>query len=146
MALQKFARSIMNGEQIKVFHYGKHKRDFTYIDDIVEGIMRVLDRPALPNRQWDGCKPDPATSSAPYRIYNIGNSNPVELLDYIEALETALGRTAQKELLPIQPGDVESTYADVDDLIEQFDYKPSTSIQQGVEKFAGWYKAYFELT
>jgi len=142
MALQKFTRAIMNDEAITVFNYGKHRRDFTYIDDIVEGIIRVLDRPAPPNADWDSNNPDPATSSAPYRVYNIGNNNPVELMDYIEALEVSLGKTAEKELLPLQPGDVPDTYADVDDLVEQFDYKPSMSVKQGVENFAMWYKEY----
>jgi len=135
----------MNDEPITVFNYGKHRRDFTYIDDIVEGIIRILDRPAPVNPDWDGNNPDPATSSAPYRVYNIGNNNPVELMDYIEALETSLGKTAEKELLPLQPGDVPDTYADVDDLVEQFDYKPSMSVKQGVENFAKWYKAYNNL-
>ena len=142
MALQKFTRAIMNDEPITVFNYGKHRRDFTYIDDIVEGIIRILDKPALPNSDWDCSNPDPATSSAPYRIYNIGNNNPVELMSYIEALESSLGRKAEKEFRPLQPGDVPDTYADVDDLVEQFGYKPSMSIKQGVEKFARWYKDY----
>ena len=143
MALQKFTRAIMNNEPIKVFNYGKHRRDFTYIDDIVEGIIRVLDRPAPPNPNWDSNNPDPATSSAPYRVYNIGNNNPVELMDYIEALETSLGKTAEKELLPLQPGDVPDTYADVDDLVEEFGYKPSMSVGQGVKNFVEWYRDYF---
>ena len=142
MALQKFTRAIMNDEPITVFNYGKHRRDFTYIDDIVEGIIRILDRPAPPNPDWDSSSPDPATSSAPYRVYNIGNNNPVELMDYIEALEISLGKTAEKELLPLQPGDVPDTYADVDDLVEQFGYKPSMSVKQGVENFSAWYKQY----
>ena len=145
MALQKFTRAIMNDEPITVFNYGKHRRDFTYIDDIVEGIIRVLDRPAPINPNWDSNNPDPATSSASYRVYNIGNNNPVELMDYIEALETSLGKTAEKELLPLQPGDVPDTYADVDDLVEQFGYKPSMSVKQGVENFAKWYKEYNNL-
>ncbi len=145
MALQKFTRAIMSDEPITVFNYGKHRRDFTYIDDIVEGIIRILDRPALPNPDWNSNNPDPATSSAPYRIYNIGNNNPVELMDYIEALETSLGKKAEKELLPLQPGDVPNTYADVDDLVEQFGYKPSMSVKQGVENFAVWYKEYNNL-
>jgi len=142
MALQKFTRAIIAGESISVFNYGKHRRDFTYIDDIVEGIIRVLDRPAPVNPEWDSYHPDPATSSAPYRVYNIGNNNPVELMDYIEALETSLGMNAKKELLPLQPGDVPDTYADVDDLIEEFGYKPSMSLKQGVENFAKWYMEY----
>ena len=143
MALQKFTRAIMNDDPIKVFNYGKHRRDFTYIDDIVEGIVRILDRPASPNLGWDGDSPDPSTSTAPYRVYNIGNNRPVELLDYIKALEASLGKRAKKELLQLQPGDVLDTYADVDDLVEQFGYKPSMSIEQGVENFAVWYKGLY---
>ncbi len=142
MALQKFAKAMMAGEKIQVFNYGKHRRDFTYIDDIVEGIIRVLDRPAPPNPDWDSNNPDTATSKAPYRIYNIGNNNPVELMDYIEALENSLGVKAEKELLPLQPGDVPDTYADVDDLVNEFGYKPSMSVTQGVENFAKWYLDY----
>jgi UDP-glucuronate 4-epimerase len=145
MALQKFTRAIIADEPITVFNHGKHRRDFTYIDDIVEGIVRVLDRPAPINSNWDGDNPDPATSSAPYRIYNIGNNTPVELMDYIEALETSLGKTAEKELLPLQLGDVPDTYADVDALVEEFGYKPSMSVKQGVENFAKWYKEYNNL-
>jgi len=143
MALQKFTRAIMNDDPIKVFNYGKHRRDFTYIDDIVEGIVRILDRPASPNLGWDGDSPDPSTSTAPYRVYNIGNNRPVELMEYIKALEASLGKRAKKELLPLQPGDVLDTYADVDDLVEQFGYKPSMSIEQGVENFAVWYKGLY---
>jgi len=142
MALQKFTRAIIAGEPITVFNYGKHRRDFTYIDDIVEGIVRILDRPAPANPEWNSNNPDPATSSAPYRVYNIGNNNPVELMDYIEALETSLGMIAEKELLPLQPGDVPDTYADVDDLVEEFGYKPSMSVKQGVANFVNWYKNY----
>lgn len=142
MALQKFARAIMNDETIKVFNTGKHRRDFTYIDDIVEGIVKVLDRPAPPNPQWDGDNPDAATSSAPYRVYNMGNNKPVELMDYIKALETSLGKTAEKEYLPLQPGDIPNTYADIDDLVEQFGFKPRISVKQGVENFADWFKNY----
>ena len=145
MALQKFTRAIIAGEPIKVFNYGKHRRDFTYIDDIVEGIIRVLDRPAPINPYWDSKNPDPATSSAPYRVYNIGNNNPVELMDYIEALEISLGMSTEKELLPLQPGDVPDTYADVDDLVSEFGYKPSMSIKQGVENFVKWYREYNEV-
>ena len=145
MALQKFTRAIVAGEPITVFNYGKHRRDFTYIDDIVEGIIRVLDRPAPANHEWDSNNPDPATSSAPYRVYNIGNNNPVELMDYIEALETSLGIIAEKQLLPLQPGDVPDTYADVDDLVEEFGYKPSMSVKQGVANFVNWYKNYNEI-
>jgi len=142
MALQKFARAILAGEPIKVFNYGKHRRDFTYIDDIVEGIIRILDKPATPNPEWDGISPDSGTSKAPWRLYNIGSNNPIELLDYIESLEEALGKKAEKELLPMQPGDVKDTYADVDDLVRDFDYKPSMPIKKGIALFAEWFKTY----
>ena len=144
MALQKFTKAIKADEPITIFNFGKHRRDFTYIDDIVEGIIRTLDRPAPKNSDWDSNNPDPATSSAPYRVYNIGNNNPVELMDYIKALETSLGKIANKELLPIQPGDMPDTYADVDDLEEQFGYKPIMSIKQGIENFVVWYNEYHE--
>ena len=133
MALQKFAQAITKGETIKVFNYGNHRRDFTYIDDIVEGVIRILDRPAPPNPDWSSEKPDSATSSAPWRVYNIGNNNPVNLMDYISALEEALGKEAKKEFLPIQPGDGPDTYADVTDLVEQFGYKPATPVKDGIE-------------
>ncbi len=142
MALQKFTRAILAGESIKVFNYGKHRRDFTYIDDIVEGIIRILDKPAAPNPEWDGVNPDSGTSKAPWRLYNIGSNNPVDLLDYIEALESALGRKAEKELLSMQPGDVKDTYADVDDLVCDFNYKPSMPIDEGIRLFAKWYTTY----
>jgi UDP-glucuronate 4-epimerase len=144
MALQKFAKAMITGEKIQVFNYGRHRRDFTYIDDIVEGVIRTLDRPAPPNPDWDGDNPDTKSSKAPWRIYNIGNNNPVELMDYIEALENSLGVKADKELLPLQPGDVPDTYADVDDLVKEFGYKPSMSVKQGVENFAKWYKEYHQ--
>ena len=143
MALQNFARAIIADEPIKVYNYGNHKRDFTYIDDIVEGIIKTLNRSPSPNPDWDSNNPDPATSSAPYRVYNIGNNNPVELMDYIEALEVSMGKTAKKELLPFQPGDVPDTYADIDDLVNEFSYKPNTSVKQGVEKFVAWFKDYY---
>lgn len=142
MALQKFARAIIKGEKIQVFNYGKHQRDFTYIDDVIEGIIRVLDKPAQPNLNWNSNNPDPATSSAPWRVYNIGNNNPVALMDYIEALETSLGIQAEKELLPLQLGDVPDTYADVDDLVKDFNYKPSMTVRQGVDNFVSWYQEY----
>jgi UDP-glucuronate 4-epimerase len=145
MVLQKFTRAIMNDEPITVFNFGKHRRDFTYIDDIVEGIVRVLDKPATSNLNWDSNNPDPSSSIAPYRVYNIGNNNPVELMDYIEALESSLGKKAEKELLPLQPGDVPDTYADVDDLVKDFDYKPSMSVKQGVKYFADWYMKYNKI-
>ena len=143
MALQKFANAIISKEVINVFNFGKHKRDFTYIDDIVEGITRVLDRPASSNQDWDSNDPDPATSSAPFKLYNIGNNNPIMLMDYINALEASLGKVGNKKLLPIQPGDVPDTYADVNDLIEQFDFKPSMNLTQGVDNFVSWFKEYY---
>ena len=145
MAPFKFAQAILAGELLKVFNYGKHRRDFTYIDDIVEGVIRVLNRPALPNPNWNSDNPDSATSNAPWRVYNIGNSQPVDLMDYINALETALGKRAEIHLLPLQPGDVPDTYANVDDLIEQFDYKPATPVVEGVDRFVGWYRNHFNI-
>ena len=144
MALFKFTKAILDGEKIPVFNYGKHRRDFTYIDDIVEGVIRILDRPAPPNSAWSGAQPDPGTSSAPWRVYNIGNNSPVELMDYIAALEHALGQKAEVDMLPLQPGDVPDTYADVADLVEQFDYKPSTPVEKGVANFVAWYRDYFK--
>jgi len=146
MALQKFAKAIMNGETIQLFNYGNHRRDFTYIDDIVEGIIRVLDKPATPNPNWSGDAPDSATSYAPWRIYNIGNNNPVELKDYIGALENALGKEAEKELLPLQPGDVPDTYADVQSLIDDMGYKPQTQLKDGVGHFVKWFNNYYYPT
>ena len=145
MALQKFTKSILAGEKIKVFNYGKHRRDFTYIDDIVEGVVRVLDRPAKGNPKWKGSEPDSGTSLAPWRLYNIGNNSPVELLDYIKAVEDALGIKADMEMLPLQPGDVPYTYADVDDLVQDIDYKPAMNIKQGVRNFVEWYREYYNI-
>ena len=145
MALFKFTKAILAGEKIPVFNYGKHRRDFTYIDDIVEGVIRVLDRPAEPNLQWSGDTPDPGTSQVRWRVYNIGNNSPVELLDYIEAIEEVLGIKAEKEFLPLQLGDVPDTYADVDDLVKEFDYKPSMNVKQGVKNFAKWYKEFYKI-
>ena len=143
MALQKFAKAIVNEEPIKLFNYGNHRRDFTYIDDIVEGVIRVLDKPAQPNPDWSGDNPDSATSYAPWRIYNIGNNNPVELKAYIAPLEKALGKETEKELLPLQPGDVPDTYADVADLIRDMGYKPSTKLDDGMKKFVEWFREYY---
>jgi UDP-glucuronate 4-epimerase len=143
MALQKFAKAIMAGKPIQLYNYGNHRRDFTYIDDIVEGIIRVLDKPAQPNQDWQSDKPDSGSSNAPWRVYNIGSNNPVELNTYVAELEKALGKTAQKELLPLQPGDVPDTYADVDALIRDFDYKPTTKVEQGIVKFVEWFKTYY---
>lgn len=143
MALFLFTKAILDGEPIKVFNEGKMQRDFTYIDDIVEGVVRVLDQPATPNPDWDSAKPDPGTSSAPYRIFNIGNNNPVMLMDYIGAIEDALGMTAEKELLPMQPGDVAATYADIDALEAAVGYRPSMPITEGVANFIRWYRDYY---
>ncbi|MCP5334896.1 MAG: NAD-dependent epimerase [Oceanospirillaceae bacterium] len=140
-----FTRAILEGKPLKVFNYGKHKRDFTYIDDIVEGIIRCLDRVPAGNSQWSGLKPDPASSRAPFKVYNIGNSEPVELLRYIELMEQALGKTTTKELLPLQPGDVEHTYADVTDLIKDTGYQPKTSIEEGIRRFVAWYKDFYKV-
>ena len=140
-----FANAIFNETPIKLFNHGKHQRDFTYIDDIVEGIIRVIDRPAQPNINWDGESPDAGSSKAPWRVYNIGNSSPVELMDYIKALENALGFEAEKNFLPLQDGDVPDTYANVDDLVKQFGYKPDMSVKKGVENFVEWYKEYYKV-
>ncbi len=145
MALFKFTKAILAGDTIEVFNNGKHRRDFTYVDDIIEGVLRTLDDPASENTKWDGNFPDPGTSLAPWRLYNIGNSQPVELLDYVEAIEEALGKKAVKVLLPMQPGDIPDTHANVDDLVEQFNYKPSTTIQDGIQRFVEWYRDYYEV-
>ena len=145
MALFSFTKSIIDGKPIKVFNNGNHKRDFTYVDDIVEGIIRVLDKTASGDPQWSGLNPDPGSSFAPWRVYNIGNNNPINLMDYISAIEEALGLEAKKEFLPLQPGDVPDTYADVNDLVKDFGYRPSTSLKEGVSKFVKWYKDYYRL-
>lgn len=143
MALFKFTKAILAGEPIRVFNFGRHRRDFTYVDDIVEGIVRVLDRPATGNPDWDGARPDPGSSRAPWGVYNIGNNRPVELMDYIAAIEKALGKTAQMELLPLQPGDVPDTYADVTDLVDTFRYRPATCVEDGIARFVAWYREYY---
>jgi len=145
MALFKFTKAMLEGESIPVFNYGKHRRDFTYIDDIVEGVIRVLDRPASSNPDWDGANPDSGTSQAPWRVYNIGNNSPVELMDYIGALEESLGIEADKEMLPLQDGDVPDTYANVEDLVKEFGYKPDMSVKQGVANFVDWYKDFYKV-
>ena len=145
MALFKFTKAMLAGESIPVFNYGKHRRDFTYIDNIVEGVIRVLDRPASSNPDWDGANPDSGTSQAPWRVYNIGNNSPVELMDYIGALEESLGIEADKEMLPLQDGDVPDTYANVDDLVKEFGYKPDMSVKQGVTNFVKWYKDFYKV-
>lgn len=144
MALFKFTRNILAGEPIDVYNYGKHKRDFTYIDDIVEGVIRTLDRIPEGNTNWSGDHPDSATSLAPYRLYNIGNNNCIELMRYIEVLQECLGREAQINYLPLQPGDVPATYADVDDLVRDVGYKPTTPIETGIRRFVDWYLDYFK--
>jgi UDP-glucuronate 4-epimerase len=143
MALFIFTKAILAGDPIQVFNQGRMRRDFTYIDDIVEGVVRVMDRVAQPNSQWDSAQPDPATSLAPYRIYNIGNNQPVELMHLIEVLEQNLGKPALKNFLPMQAGDVPATYADVDDLTRDVGFKPATSIETGVKKFVQWYRSFY---
>ena len=143
MALFLFTKNILAGKPIDVFNYGNHRRDFTYIDDIVEGVVRTLDRVATPDPAWSGARPDPATSSAPYRVYNIGNNQPVELMSLIACLEKAFGREARKRFLPMQPGDVPDTFADIEALAADVGFRPSTPIEEGVERFAQWYKAYY---
>jgi UDP-glucuronate 4-epimerase len=145
MSLQKFAQAIIRGDTIKIFNHGKHTRDFTYIDDIINGIVRVLDRPAQSNLKWSGSEPDPSSSKAPWRIYNIGNNHPVNLMDYINKLEKALGKEANKDFLPLQPGDLPDTWADVEDLAEEFNYRPATGIDVGIEKFVSWFKEYYSV-
>jgi UDP-glucuronate 4-epimerase len=145
MALFIFTRAILAGKPIDVFNYGKMKRDFTYIDDIIEGVVRVADRIPQPDPDWSGADPDPGTSSAPYRVYNIGNNQPVELLHFIEAIENCLGIKAEKNLLPMQPGDVPATFADVDDLMRDTDFKPDTSIEAGIRRFIEWYREYYRV-
>jgi UDP-glucuronate 4-epimerase len=145
MALFLFTRAILAGEPIDVFNYGHHRRDFTYIDDIVEGVIRTLDRIAAPNPDWSSDAPDPATSRAPYRLYNIGSHRPVELMRYIEVLEDCLGRKAIKNLLPMQAGDVPDTYADVEALVQDVGYQPATPIEVGVARFVAWYREYYRV-
>jgi UDP-glucuronate 4-epimerase len=143
MALFKFTRGILNDEPIPIYNHGRMVRDFTYVDDVVEGVVRVLDRPAQPNPEWDGSDPDPATSRAPYRVFNIGNDRPVLLLDYIAAIERALGKKAKLDLQPMQPGDVASTQADVTELERAVGFRPRTSIDDGIRRFVEWYRSYY---
>ncbi|MBX3441222.1 MAG: NAD-dependent epimerase [Planctomyces sp.] len=145
MALFIFTKAILEGRPIDVFNEGRMRRDFTYVDDIVEGLVRVIDHPATPNVAWSGDKPDPGTSRAPYRVYNIGNNQPVELMHLISTLEACLGQTAKKNLLPMQPGDVPATFADVDDLIRDVGFKPATPIETGVARFVEWYRSYHRV-
>jgi UDP-glucuronate 4-epimerase len=145
MALFLFTKAILAGRPIDVFNYGKMKRDFTYIDDIVEGVVRVLDKIPEPNSAWLGNTPDPGTSYARYKIYNIGNNQPNELIHFIEVLENYLGMKAEMNMLPLQPGDVPETYADVDDLVKDVGFKPNTSIEIGIERFVKWYRSYYQV-
>jgi UDP-glucuronate 4-epimerase len=145
MAYFKFTQNILAGKPIDVFNNGNHQRDFTYIDDIVEGVVRVLDKIPQPNPDWSGDAPDSASSTAPYRLYNIGNHQPVELMHYIEVLEDCLGKKAVKNMLPMQPGDVQATYADVDELVKAIDYKPTMSVEEGMARFVDWYRAYYSV-
>ena len=145
MALFKFTKDILDEKPIDVFNHGNHTRDFTYVDDIVEGIIKTLDNPANKNEDWNSNQPDPSSSRAPWKIYNIGNNKPVQLMDYIDALEKALGKKAKINFLPLQPGDVPDTYANVDNLKDKFNYKPSTTVVEGVSKFIAWYKDYYQI-
>ncbi|WP_116812543.1 NAD-dependent epimerase [Steroidobacter cummioxidans] len=143
MALFLFTKNILADKPIDVFNYGNHRRDFTYVDDIAQGVVRAMDRPAQPNQDWSGDEPDPATSKGPYRLYNIGNNSPVELMRYIECIEQNLGKKAQKNLLPLQAGDVPDTSADVEDLVRDVGYKPATPVEEGVRRFIEWYVGYY---
>ncbi len=143
MALFLFTKAILAGEPIDVFNHGRHRRDFTYIDDIVEGVLRVLDHVAVANPAWSGAHPDPATSRAPWRVYNIGHHQPVELMHYIHLIEQAVGRPASLRLLPLQPGDVPDTHADVQALMDDVGYAPATPVEEGVQRFVDWYRAYY---
>ncbi len=146
MSLFLFTRKILAGEPIDVYNYGNHRRDFTYVDDIVEGVIRCIDRVAAGNSNWSGEHPDPGTSKAPYRLYNIGNNSPVDLMDFIKTLEACLGREAQKNFLPLQLGDVPDTYADVQALVDDMGYKPNTSLKTGIANFVHWYKGYYKIS
>ena len=144
MALFLFAKNILAGKPIDVFNYGNHRRDFTYIDDIASGVVHAMDRVAAPNTSWNGDDPDPGTSNGPYRLYNIGNNRPVELMRYIELLEECLGKKAQKNLLPLQQGDVPDTFADIEDLVRDVGYRPATPVEEGVRRFVDWYVGYYK--
>jgi UDP-glucuronate 4-epimerase len=143
MALFLFTKNILAGKPIDVFNYGNHRRDFTFVEDIAQGVVRAMDRPAQPNADWNSDAPDPGTSKAPYRLYNIGNNQPVELLRYIECIENSLGKKAQKNLLPLQAGDVPDTFADVEDLVREVGYRPATPVEEGVRRFVEWYVGYY---
>ncbi len=143
MALLKFAHAIVADQPIQIFNHGRHRRDFTYIDDVIEGVVRILDRPAQPNPEWLGDQPDAGSSTAPWRVYNIGNTNSVDLMTYVEMLESCLGKVAVKEYLPLQAGDIADTCADIQDLVNDFDYRPTTSVAEGVSRFVDWYREYY---
>lgn len=145
MALFLFTKAILEDKPIDVYNYGEMRRDFTYVDDIVEGVIRVIDHPPQGNPDWTGQSPDPSCSKSPYKIYNIGNSSPVKLMDFIEAIETALGKPAEKNMMPIQPGDVPATWADVSDLVDDLDYQPDMPIQEGINRFIAWYKEFYNV-
>lgn len=145
MAMFIFTKAILEDKPINVFNHGRMRRDFTYIDDIIEGVVRVVDKIPQPNPNWSGDNPDPGTSNAPYKIYNIGNNQPVELMHFIKVLEDCLGKKAEKNMLPMQPGDVPVNYADVDDLVRDVDFKPNTSIEVGVKRFVDWYRSYYKI-
>jgi UDP-glucuronate 4-epimerase len=145
MALFLFTRAILENKPIKVFNHGDLERDFTYIDDIVEGVVRVIDRIPSANPEWDGRKPDPSSSPAPYRLYNIGNNNPTRLMDFIGTIEKTLDKKAKKDFFPMQPGDVHSTYADVDDLAEDTGFRPDTPLDEGIRRFIEWYREYYGI-
>ena len=145
MALFKFTQKIMAGTPIDIYNHGRMRRDFTYIDDIIEGVFRLLDRPPAPNEQWDGAQPDPASSPAPHRLYNIGTGRPIPLMDFIRAIEKALGREAKKNFLPMQPGDIPASHADVDDLAERINFRPQTTVEEGIARFVEWYLDYYRV-
>jgi UDP-glucuronate 4-epimerase len=145
MALFLFTKAALEGKPIQVFNHGDMQRDFTYIDDIVEGVVRVIDKPASPDKTWTGKAPNPGSSSAPYKVYNIGNNNPVRLMDFIKAIEIALDRTIEKEFMPLQAGDVPATYADVTDLVEDMNYQPATPVQSGIDRFVAWYREFYQV-
>jgi UDP-glucuronate 4-epimerase len=146
MSLFLFTRKILAGEPIDVYNFGRHSRDFTFIDDIVEGVVRTLDHVARPDPGWNSDHPDPGTSSAPYRIYNIGNNQPVDLMYFIECIEKAVGKTARKNMLPLQPGDVPRTYADVDALVADIGFRPRTPIEEGIRRFVDWYREFYRVS
>lgn len=144
MALFKFTKAIINDEAIDVYNHEKMSRDFTYVDDIVEAVSRLVNKPATPNPEWTGADPDPSSSSAPYKIYNIGNNSPVRLMEFVEAIENKLGKIAKKNYMDLQPRDVPETYANVEDLYRDIGFKPETTIQDGVDKFIDWYLEYYK--